>query len=75
MMISIAVAISCKPAVEEGAEHMAGVRAARSGDFFGSAGGDDATAMFAAFWPQIDDVVGGFDDVEIMFDNEYGVSQ
>jgi hypothetical protein len=37
---------------------VAGVGASGAGDFFGSAGGDDAAAVFTAFWSEIDDVVG-----------------
>ena len=54
----LAVAVATKAAVQERAKDVAGVRAARAGDFFGCAGGDDAAAVFAAFWSKIDDVVG-----------------
>ena len=71
----ISVAVAGYPAVEQRAENVAGVGAARSGDFFGGAGCDDAAAVFAAFRAKIDDVVGGFDDVEIVFDDEHCVSE
>jgi hypothetical protein len=54
----ITVAVACKSTVEQRAEDVSGVGAARAGDFFGCAGGDDAAAVFAAFWSKIDDVVG-----------------
>ena len=54
---------------------MAGVGTAGACDFFGSAGGDDAAAVFAAFWSKIDDVVGGLDYVEIVFDDQHRVAQ
>ena len=41
---------------------------------FGCAFGDDAAATGATFWPQIDDPVGGFDDVEVMLDNHHAVT-
>ena len=49
--------------------------ASGAGDFFGSAGGDDAAAVFAALRAKIDDVVGGFYDVDIVFDYEYRIAQ
>ena len=54
---------------------MAGVGAAGAGDFFGGAGGNDAAAVFAAFRTKIDDVVGRFDHVEIVFDDEYRIAE
>ena len=71
----IAVAVACDSPVEQRAEDVAGVGAAGAGDFFGCAGGDDAATVFAAFWSKIDDVVGGFDYVEVVFDHQYGVAQ
>jgi len=56
MMVSVAV--PCDPTVQQWAEDVAGVGAARACDFFRGAGGDDPAAVFAAFWAKIDDVVG-----------------
>ena len=39
-------------------------------DLLGRAGGDDFAALVAAFRPQVDDPVGGFDDVEIVLDDQ-----
>lgn len=73
--MSIAVAVSSEAAVEEGAQDLAGVGAARACDFFGGAGGDDAAAVFATFRTEVDDVVGALDDVKIVFDDEHGVAE
>ena len=54
----MAVAVSRNSTVEQRAEDVSCVGAAGAGDFFGGAGGDDAAAVFAAFWSKIDDVVG-----------------
>ena len=61
--------------VEQWAEDVAGVGAAHAGDFFGGAGRDDAAAVFAAFRAKVDDVVGAFDDVEVVLDDQHRVSQ
>ena len=45
-----------------------GLRIAR--DLFGSAGSDDVAAKFAAFGAQINDPVGGFDDVQVVLDDQ-----
>ena len=37
---------------------------------FGRAGGDDLAALIAAFGAEIDEPVGGLDDVEIVFDDQ-----
>ena len=71
----IIVAISCNSSVEQGAEDVAGVGAAGACDFFGGAGGDDAPAVFTAFGTEIDDVVGLFDHVEVVFDHQNCVSK
>ena len=53
---------------------MAGVGGGVGGDFFGGAGGDDLAAGVAAFGAEVDDVVGGLDDVEIVLDDEQGAA-
>ena len=40
------------------------------GDFFGRAFGDDFAAARAAFGSEVYYVIGGFYDIEIMFDND-----
>jgi len=45
------------------------------GDLFRGALGDDAAAAFAAFGTEVDDPVGLFDDVEMMFDDQDGVAK
>ncbi len=44
------------------------------GDLFGGSGGDDLAAGVAAFGAEVDDVVGGFDDVEVVFDDQDAVT-
>lgn len=41
---------------------------------FGGAGGDDLAAVGAAFGAHVDNVVGAFDDVEVVFDDDHGVA-
>ena len=55
-------------------EKAAGVAFGNGGDGFGGAFSDDAAASGTAFGAEIDDPVGGFDDVEIVLDNEEGVA-
>lgn len=42
--------------------------------FLGGALGDDLTAAMAALGAQVDDVVGGFDDIHLVLDDDHGVS-
>ena len=53
---------------------MAGVGGGDFGDLFGGAGGDYGAAVEAAFGAHIDDMVGGFDDVEVVLDDDHGVA-
>src|SRR5205814_10125258 len=50
-----------------------GLLIARQG--FGRAGGDDASAAFAALRAQINDPVGLLDDVEVVLDDDDGVAE
>ena len=43
-------------------------------EVFGSAFGDDGAAVLPAFGAHIDNPVGGFDDVEVVFDDNHGVA-
>ncbi len=52
----------------------AGVGAFVRGDLLGGAGGDDFAASVAAFRAEVDDPVGGLDDVEVVFDDDDGVA-
>ena len=56
------------------AEMVAGVGLVDGRDLFGRPHGDDRTARFAAFRPEIDDPVGGFQDVQVVFDDEQAVA-
>jgi hypothetical protein len=44
------------------------------GDIFGRACGEDLTAAMAAFGSHVDDPIGGFDDIKLMFDDDDGIS-
>jgi hypothetical protein len=44
------------------------------GDLFRRADRDDLAAAAAAFGTHVDDPVGGFNDVEIMFDDQKGAA-
>src|ERR1700722_14457570 len=44
------------------------------GDLFGGAGGDYFAAPFAALGAEVDEPVGGFNDVEVVFDDDDGVA-
>lgn len=44
------------------------------GEVFGGAGGDDLAAILAAFGAHVDNPVGGFDDVEVVLDDDHGVA-
>jgi len=50
----------------------AGVRLRVAGDLFGRAGRDDLAASIAAFRAKVDEPVGGFDHVEVVFDDDEG---
>ena len=60
--------------MQDGGEPVAGVGARVGGDLFGRAGGDDLAAAVAAFGAHVDDPVGGFDDVEVVLDDEEGAA-
>ena len=55
-------------------EVAAGVAFGGCCDLFRGAGGDDAAAAVAAFGAEVDDVVGGFDDLQIVLDDNDGVA-
>ena len=44
------------------------------GDEFGWALGDELAAVCAGFGAEVEDPVGGFDDVEVVLDDEEGVA-
>ena len=56
-------------------EELARVGAGFAGDEFGWALCDDHAAAFAAFWAHVDDVVRVTDDVKIVLDDHYRISE
>src|ERR1700733_1393925 len=51
------------------------VRGLHPGDFLGRALSDDLATAIAALRPEIDQVVGSFDDVEVVLDHNYRVAR
>src|SRR6266852_1205895 len=78
-MLEAAPTPNLKPlAVELGQdlrEELAGVRARGLRDDLGRALGDDLAARVAGLGSEVDHVVGGLDDVEVMLDDENGVAR
>lgn len=60
--------------LEDGFEELAGFGGGVFGELFGGAGGDDGATVLAAFGSHVDDVVGAFDDVEVVLDDNHGVA-
>jgi hypothetical protein len=53
---------------------LAGVADGGSGDLFRGAFGYNGAAAFAAFGPEVDHPVGGFDDVQVVLDDDDGMA-
>ena len=51
-----------------------GMRGRILGYSLGRAGGDDLAATRTALWAEVDQPVGGFDDVEVVLDDDHGVT-
>ena len=62
--------VGCKDTLQV----LAGVAGGLVGDVFGGAFGDEFAAGVAALRSEVDDPVGGFDDVEVVFDDDDGVA-
>src|SRR5260370_4920749 len=56
--------------VEHACKKFPRVRMRVARDLLGRAGGDDARALVLAFRAEVDDPVRGFDNVEVVFDDE-----
>jgi hypothetical protein len=59
---------------EDLSQEPAGVGALYPGDLLRRARGDDPAAARSPFRPQVDDVIGAFDDVQVVLDDDDGVS-
>src|SRR5262249_767521 len=57
-----------------GGRGAAGGGGAIAGDLVGRAGANQLTAGFAAFGAEVDDPIGGADEVEVVLDGEHGVA-
>src|SRR4051812_42101479 len=60
--------------LEDRLQGLSGIGFFDAGNFFGRSDCDDLAAAGAAFGAEVDDVVGGFDDVEVVFDDDDGVA-
>ena len=56
------------------AQIIAGMGIVLLGDIFRRSGGENLAALIAAFRSQVDDPIGGLDDIEIVFDDDNGVA-
>src|SRR3546814_4728904 len=57
-----------------GGEVAAGVALRRAGDLLRGAGGHQAAAAVAAVGAEVEDPVGGLDDLEVVLDDQHGVA-
>ena len=55
-------------------QELPGIRTRVSADVFGGAFSDNLAAGIAALRSQVDDPICHFDDVQVMFDDKYGVA-
>lgn len=62
------------PVFKRALEELAGVAFLALGDLLGRAGDDDLPAAIAALRAQINHVIAGLDDVQIMLDDEHGIA-
>ena len=56
--------------MQDGSEPVTGVACWIGGDLFGGAGRDDLAATVLAFGAHVEDPDGGFDDVEVVLDDQ-----
>ena len=59
---------------QQGLQELACVGIRAIGDVFRCAGCDDAPAATTTFWAEIDDVIGAFDDVEVVLDDDHALA-
>src|SRR4029077_13703158 len=60
--------------VEDTLEVLAGVGPPVADDLLRRTGGDDFATLVPAFRPEVDDVIGGFQHVEVVLDDDHGVA-
>src|SRR5665811_1910935 len=70
----LATTAAASGSAEQRTKILTGVRFLYRRDVFRSSGGDDIAAAESAFRTQIDDPVGGLDDVEVVLNDEHGVA-
>src|ERR1700683_1750011 len=66
---------TCAVAVERARENLSGVGLFHPRHLLGRTLRDDAAAFFAAFRTKVNDPIGLFDDVQIMFDDQHRVAE
>ena len=62
------------PPRQERLQELSGVGGLAGGDLFRRAAGDDFAAAGAAFWAEVDDMIGAFDDVEVVLDDDHALA-
>ena len=55
-------------------EVLTGIAAFHSGNLFGGTLGYDIPALIAALGTQVDDMISGFDHIQIVFDDQYRIA-
>src|SRR5712692_7482747 len=68
------LALALAGAREVGPQVLSGVARRHLGHLLGRAGGDDAATGGAALGAEVDDPVGGLDDLEVVLDDDYRVA-
>lgn len=61
-------------ALQHPLEELSGVAGRVFGNLLGGAFGDDGAAAIAALWAHVDDMIGVFDNVQVVFDDDHAVA-
>ena len=59
---------------EDGAQRLSGMAGGAHGHLLGGAGVDDLAALVAGFGAEVDDPIRGFDHIEVVFDDQDGMT-